>query len=142
MPGVLKGLGAYANFTRMQAEGNYGAGSAIALAPNPRVAGFNPLVANIGLSYIRNSWSLRVSYNYRGQYLTGYNVNESRSTYAHARPQVDLKTLYNLNRRFSIYLDVVNVLMNPDRQTEFGYGRPQTTHLMRPQFFFGVNARH
>lgn len=142
LPGVLKGLGAYANFTRMQAEGNYGAGSAIALAPNPRVAGFNPLVANIGLSYIRNSWSLRVSYNYRGQYLTGYNVNESRSTYAHARPQVDLKTLYNLNRRFSIYLDVVNVLMNPDRQTEFGYGRPQTTHLMRPQFFFGVNARH
>ena len=125
----------------MQAEGNYGTGSAIALAPNPRVAGFNPLVVNAGISYIRSRLNLRASYNYRGRYLTGFNANESRATYAHARPTVDLKTLYNINRRFSVYLDVVNVLMNPDRQTEFGYGRPQTTHLMRPQFFFGVNGR-
>lgn len=141
LPGIWKGLGAYANFTRMEASGNYGAGSAIALAPNPRVAGFNPLIGNIGVSYIRSKLSLRVSYNYRGRYLTGYNVNESRATYAHARPQVDVKTLYNLSRTLSLYLDVVNVFMNPDRQAEFGYGRPQTTHLMRPQIFFGINGR-
>jgi TonB-dependent receptor len=141
LPGLLKGLGAYANLTRMQAEGNYGAGSAISLVPNPRIAGFNPFIANVGISYLRNPWNLRVSYNYRGKYLTGFNANESRATYAHARPQVDIKTLYNINRHYSVYLDIVNVLMNPDRQTEFGYGRPQTTHLMRPQFFFGINAR-
>ena len=141
LPGIWKGLGAYANFTRMEASGNYGAGSAIALAPNPRVAGFNPLIGNIGVSYIRSKLSLRVSYNYRGRYLTGYNANESRATYAHARPQVDVKTLYNLSRTLSLYLDVVNVFMNPDRQAEFGYGRPQTTHLMRPQIFFGLNGR-
>ena len=141
LPGIWKGLGAYANVTRMQAEGNYGAGAAIALAPNPRVAGFNPFIANVGISYIRSKLSLRASYNYRGRYLTGFNANESRATYAHARPVVDVKTLYSLSRTLSVYLDVVNVLMNPDRQTEFGYGRPQTTHLMRPQFFFGVNAR-
>ena len=141
LPGIWKGLGAYANVTRMQAEGNYGAGTAIALAPNPRVAGFNPFIANVGISYIRSKLSLRASFNYRGRYLTGFNANESRATYAHARPVVDIKTLYNVSRTLSVYLDVVNVLMNPDRQTEFGYGRPQTTHLMRPQFFFGVNAR-
>jgi iron complex outermembrane receptor protein len=141
LPGIWKGLGAFANVTRMQAEGNYGTGSAIALAPNPRVAGFNPLVANAGISYIRSKLNLRASYNYRGRYLSGFNANESRATYFHARPTVDIKTLYNVNRHFSVYLDIVNVLMNPDRQTEFGYGRPQTTHLMRPQFFFGVNGR-
>jgi TonB-dependent receptor len=141
LPGIWKGLGAYANVTRMQSEGNYGAGSAIALAPNPRVAGFNPFVANAGVSYIRGRISLRATYNYRGRYLSGFNANESRATYFHARRTVDLKTLYNINRNFSAYLDVVNVFMNPDRQTEFGYGRPQTTHLMRPQFFFGINAR-
>jgi hypothetical protein len=32
--------------------------------------------------------------------------------------------------------------MEPDRLREFGYGRPQTTHLMRPQFFFGINYRN
>lgn len=141
LPGIWKGLGAYANLTRMQAEGNYGSGTAISLVPNPRIAGFNPFIANVGVSYIRTPWSIRVSYNYRGKYLTGFNANESRSTYAHSRPVVDVKTQYNISRNYSLYLDVVNVFMQPDRQIEFGYGRPQTTHLMRPQFFFGVNGR-
>lgn len=141
LPGVFQGLGAFANATWMNAQGNYGAGNAISLAPNPRVAGFNPFIANVGVSYIRSRVNLRASFNYRHRYLTGFNANESRATYAAKRPTLDLKTLYNINRHFSVYLDVVNVLMEPDRQTQFGYGRAQTTHLMRPQFFFGVNAR-
>jgi TonB-dependent receptor len=142
LPGIWKGLGAFANATWMEATGNYGTGNAIALAPNPRVAGFNPFIGNIGVSYIRNKLYLRASYNYRHRYLVGFNANESRATYAAARPQLDIKTLYNINRHFSVYLDVINVLMEPDRLREFGYGRPQTTHLMRPQFFFGINYRH
>ena len=141
LPGIWKGLGAFANATWMNASGNYGAGNAIALAPNPRVAGFNPFIANAGVSYIRSRLNLRASFNYRHKYLLGFNANESRATYAAARPTVDIKTLYNINRRFSVYFDVVNVLMQPDRETQFGYDRPQTTHLMRPQFYFGVNAR-
>ena len=142
LPAPFNGLGAFANATRMQAEGNYGAGSAIALAPNPRVAGFNPFILNAGVSYIRGKWNLRASYNYRDKYLTGYNANESRASYAAARPTVDVKTLFNVNRRLSLYLDVVNVLGQPDRQIEFGYARPNTTHLMRQQFFFGANFRN
>ena len=92
LPGIWKGLGAFANVTRMQSEVNYGSGVAIALAPNPRVAGFNPFLANVGISYIRSKISLRASYNYRARYLSGFNANESRSTYAHARPTVDIKT--------------------------------------------------
>ena len=141
LPGWLNGLGAYANLTRMQAEGNYGSGNAIALAPNPRVAGFNPFIANLGISYLKQRVNLRVQYNYLGRYLTGFNANESRATYAAARPTVDVKTLYNLSRNYSVYLDVVNVFTQPDRERQFGYGRPQVTHLMRPQLFFGVNAR-
>ena len=141
LPGIFKGLGTFANATWMNAEGNYGAGNAIALVPNPRVAGFNPFVGNIGISYIQNKVNLRASYNYRHKYLTGFNANESRATYAAARPALDLKALYNVNRQLSLYLDVVNVLMNPDRETQFGYDRPGTTHLMRQQFFFGANFR-
>lgn len=142
LPGVLRGLGAFANATWMNAEGNYGTGNAIALAPNPRVAGFNPFIGNVGISYIQNRLNLRASFNYRHKYLLTFNANESRAVYAAARPTLDLKTLYNINRRVSVYLDVVNVLMQEDRETQFGYGRPQTTHLMRPQFFFGINLRH
>lgn len=141
LPGIWKGLGGFANATWMDAQGNYGAGSAISLAPNPRVAGFNPFIGNIGLSYIQSRVNLRATFNYRHKYLTGFNANESRAGYAAARPTLDIKTLYNINRRISVYLDVVNVLKEPDRKTQFGYGRYNTIHLMDPQFFFGVNLR-
>jgi hypothetical protein len=98
LPGVWSGFGAFANATWMKAEGNDGAGGAIALAPNPRIAGFNPFVANIGISYIRNRLNLRGSFNHRGRYLVGFNANESRATYAAARPTLDLKFLYNGER--------------------------------------------
>lgn len=141
LPAPWNGLGAFANATRMQAEGNYGAGNAIALAPNPRIAGFNPFVANVGVSYIKGKVNLRASFNYRDRYLTAFNANESRAQYAAKRPTVDIKTLYNINRRLSVYLDVVNILTQPDRQNQWGYGRPSVTHYMVPQFFFGINAR-
>jgi TonB-dependent receptor len=141
LPGIWRGLGAYANLTRMQAEGNYGTGSAIALAPTPRVAGFNPLVGNVGISYIQNRLSLRASFNYRGRYLTGYNANESRASYLAARPVLDIKTLYRISKKFDVYLDVVNVTKTPDRKSEVGYGRVAGVSVMSPQFFFGVNGR-
>ncbi|MBL9201768.1 MAG: TonB-dependent receptor [Opitutaceae bacterium] len=142
LPAPWNGLGAYANATRMQAEGNYGAGNAIALAPNPRIAGFNPFVANVGISYIKGKLNLRASYNYRDRYLTTFNANESRAVYFAARPTVDVKTLYNVSRRLSVYLDVVNILTQPDRETQWGFGRANTTHYMVPQFFFGANFRN
>ncbi len=141
LPGIWKGLGGFANATWMEAKGNYGDGDAKSLVPNPRVAGFNPFIANIGLSYIRGRWNLRANLNYRHTYLNSYNANESRAGYIPRRQSLDLKTLYNVNRRFSVYLDVVNALKEPDRQTQFGYGRPNTSQIMSPQFFFGVNYR-
>lgn len=141
LPGIWKGLGAFSNATWMNARGNYGSGTAISLVPNPRIAGFNPFIANVGVSYIRSKLNLRASFNYRHRYLSAFNANESRAVYFARRPVLDLKMLYNLNRSYSLYLDVNNVLTQPDRETQFGYGRPQTTHLMRPQFMFGLNGR-
>lgn len=141
LPGIWKGLGGFANATWMEAQGNYGAGNSIALAPNPRVAGFNPFIGNVGISYIQSRLNLRASLNYRHKYLATFNANESRAGYIPARPTLDIKTLYNFDRRISVYLDIVNVLKEPDRQTQFGFGRPNLTHIMSPQLFFGINYR-
>ncbi|MGH8018843.1 MAG: TonB-dependent receptor [Opitutaceae bacterium] len=141
LPGIWEGLGAFANATWLESEGNYGAGNPISPVPNPEVAGFNPFIANVGISYIRGSVSLRAAFNYRHEYLVAFNANESRRQYAAARPTLDLKMLYNFNRNISAYLDIVNVTMTPDRERLFGYGRFQRIDLMRPQFLFGVNMR-
>ncbi|MBI4625028.1 MAG: TonB-dependent receptor [Verrucomicrobia bacterium] len=140
LPGFWSGFGAFANVTVMRAEGNYGAGSAIALAPNPKVAGFNPRTGNAGVSYIKGKVSVRLQANHRGQYLTSFNTNVSRMVYARKRTALDLKTVYYISKQYNVYLDVNNVLSEPDRGTLIG-GRPGANQVLTPQFYFGLNTR-
>jgi iron complex outermembrane recepter protein len=142
LPGIFSGLGAYANYTRMETEGNYGAGNAISVAPNPKgkVAGFNPETSNFGLSYIRNKVTIRLQYNHRARYLTTYNAVESQLVYAIRRDTLDLKTLYQFSRRFSAYLDVNNVLGEFETGSDRG-SRPASRRVLTPGFFAGINAR-
>lgn len=142
LPGIFGGLGAYANYTRMETEGNYGAGNSIAVAPNPKgkVAGFNPETANFGVSYIRNKVTVRLQYNHRARYLTTYNVVESQLVYRIRRDTLDVKTMYQFSRRFSVYLDVNNVLSEFETGSDRG-SRPSQRRVLTPGFFLGVNAR-
>jgi TonB-dependent receptor len=146
LPGIWRGLGAFANLTRMEAEGNYGTGAALgtgtaALIPTSKIAGFNPMNANLGVSYIQGKVSVRFQYNIRGRYLATFNANESRQIYNARRETLDIKTVYHFSRRFDAYLDVVNALKASDRQAEFNGGRPQTIGYMTPQLLMGINAR-
>lgn len=141
LPGFWSGLGAYANLTKLRAEGNYGAGAAIALAPTSKIAGFNPTNGNVGISYIRNRASVRLQLNYRGRYLSTFSANESRLIYQRPRPMVSLKVNYRISKHFDAYMDLANVTDTPDGSTEFGGGRVGTMTYLHPQFLFGLNAR-
>ncbi|MFM7750203.1 MAG: TonB-dependent receptor domain-containing protein, partial [Opitutaceae bacterium] len=142
LPGWLAGFGAYGNLTRMETEGNYGAGNAIAVAANPKgkVAGFNPDTSNAGLSYIRNGITVRLQWNHRARYLTTYNAIDSQLVYRIRRDTLDLKTQYQLTRRLSVYLDVNNVLREFETGQDRG-PRPSQRRVLTPGFFGGVNAR-
>ena len=140
-PGIWKGLGAYANFTKMEAEGNYSSGAAVALQPTPKIAGFNPTTGNLGLSYIRNRITLRAQATYRGRYLATYNVNESRLVYFRERLRLDLKSAYQISKRFEVYLDVNNVLPTEGGDNQDTGGRASNYGWHAPLWSFGVNTR-
>jgi TonB-dependent receptor len=141
LPGIWKGLGAYANYTRLNAEGNYGSGSAISLQTTPKIAGFNPTTGNVGLSYIRNKITLRAQATYRGRYLATYNVNESRLVYFKERLRLDLKSAYQLSRRLEFYLDVSNILPDLGGDNQDTGGRASSYGWHSPLWSFGVNTR-
>lgn len=142
LPGWLAGFGAYGNLTRMETEGNYGAGNAIAVAANPKgkVAGFNPDTSNAGLSYIRDGITVRLQWNHRARYLTTYNAVDSQLVYRIRRDTLDLKTQYQLTRRLSVYLDINNVLREFETGQDRG-PRPSQRRVLTPGFFGGINAR-
>jgi iron complex outermembrane recepter protein len=141
LPGWWSGFGAYANYTRVDIEGNYGDGGAIDLSPTDEIAGFKPVTANIGISYIRNRISARVKLNYTGRGLRTYNVNLSRRVYDRPRTVVDLNLSYSISKHFDIYLDVQNLFREADRARDYRYGRPQTYLWLDPLVFLGLNWR-
>ncbi len=141
LPGWLAGFGAFANYTRLDAEGNYNTGNSIAVQPNAEVAGFNPQLANFGVSYIRNKLTVRVQFSHRDRYLITYSPTESAKTYARKRNTFDLKTGYQISRTFDVYLNVDNVLNEYDRALELFGGFPTSVIRISPIFHFGVNAR-
>jgi iron complex outermembrane receptor protein len=139
LPGRWSGLGAHATYTKMETSGQYSSGGA--LTSTKEVPGFNPFVANAGVSYIRGGLTLRLQYNYTGRFLRAYNANDSRLQYNKARRTVDLRTRFSLSRRADLYLDVANIFNEPDTASEFGAGRPRQIKRMSPLLSFGVNTR-
>ena len=138
LPGWWKGFGVFANYTRMETEGNYGTAT---VSSTSQVAGFIPESGNVGISYIKNKVSLRVQFNYVGRFLNSFNANQALLLYRTARSTLNIKTVYQLSSHFDFYLDVVNATGQSDRTTEFFGGRPQTIYKLSPQFLIGFNGR-
>ena len=61
--------------------------------------------------------------------------------YDRPRKALDLKTVFELNRMFSLYLDVTNVFAEPERTRDFEGGRPYRTYKSGTQILSGINAR-
>jgi iron complex outermembrane receptor protein len=139
LPGFWRGFGAYATYTRMQIEGNYESGGA--LATTSEIPGFNPFSANAGISYIRNRLTVRFQYNYTGRYLSSYNANQSLLWYTIVRRTLDIKTQYRITDRVDAYLDVTNVFNEPDSGSEFFNGRARNIKDMSPLISIGMNVR-
>lgn len=138
LPGWLKGFGMFANYTRLETSGDYGGTRTVS---TNTLTGFVPVAANLGISYIRNPWSIRVQAKYKGKFLDTYNADPSRLIWGMPQTVVDVKTQYNINRRFGLYMDVYNIFNDPNRLFEWGNGRPQNIRRDSVMFLFGVNGR-
>ena len=149
LPGFWSGFGIFANYTRLQAEGFYGAGGAISLtnnntlptSPTKELAGFVPNNANLGISYIRRGTTVRVNFGYRGRFLNGYNASQSLLVYTLPWPTVDIRAAYRFSRRFEAYFDVNNVLNEPYLTREYYGGAARALGLNSPQLLFGITGR-
>jgi len=139
LPAPWSGLGVHATYTRMQSTGQYSSGGA--LVTTREVPGFNPFVANAGISYIRGRATVRLQYNYTGRFLRAFNAKDSRLQYNIPRRTVDLRTRFNLSRRLDVYLDVANLFNEPDSGSVFGGGHARQIKRMSPLLSFGLNTR-
>jgi iron complex outermembrane recepter protein len=137
--GKWAGFGVHATYTRMQSKGQYSNGGV--LTSTNEVPGFNPFIANAGISYIRGRATVRLQYNYTDAFLRAFSANISRLQYNIPRRTVDLRTRFSLTRRTDVYFDVTNIFNEPDSGSVFFGNRPRQIKRMSPLVSFGLNAR-
>jgi iron complex outermembrane receptor protein len=144
LPGALKGLGGYANYTYTRTEGTR-ADTAF-LGPNgaPRLelGGFVPRTANFGISYSAGRLSLRAQVNYRGA--TSEVAGTNPSTVVQRARYVTLNTggEYTLSNHASLYFDFINVTNEPENNVYLVEpSRVRNYNLQKAEISCGIKAR-
>lgn len=111
LPGALRGLGVFANFTYLQTEGDYGTGTQLSLLPD-----FAPRSANAGISYVYSGFDVRLLSNWVAK---TYAYSEGPlDVYYQELLRLDLKLQYTFRQRYDIFLDVDNLMDTPSRAYE------------------------
>lgn len=110
LPGWLKGLGGYANYTKIKTEGDYGSGEARATSTVP---GFVPETINAGVSYAYMRFSVRLKWNYKERQLVTYNANPASLVYNSTGSRYDVNLRVKLSPRLDLFADVINVTGTP-----------------------------
>jgi iron complex outermembrane recepter protein len=136
----LRPVGLFANFTWLQTQGNYNDASGV--STSSAVPGFTPRSGNIGLSWIARGWTVRVKGKYEGDRLRLYNANPAQRVYTNENFPIDLNIAYTINRRFGVFVDVINVF---DARTFDDYiyveDRPLRTFKFSTYIKMGVTGR-
>jgi TonB-dependent receptor len=138
LPGVLRGLGFSANYTKLYTSGDYGE---TGVRSTSDVARFTPETVNAALNFNYRSIGVRVLYSYMADTLWDYSTDASRLRYRSARELVNLGATYRLNRGITLSIDLANAFNEPQ-----DYYRALPDRLERSTFngttiTFGVSGR-
>lgn len=151
LPGALRGLGSFANFTYLDTKGDFGSAATTTRLPN-----LTPRSANAGLTWRGRGLDLRIMMNYRSEFFrsstsgtfgSGAGVLPGTMLYdvfQHARTLWDFKAQYNFSRTYSFYFDVYNLTndwTNNDYVHAFGREIPSYAAGAGTSFKLGVTAR-
>ena len=128
LPAWARGVQAFANFSSQRPTGDASA----------NFQGYVPLKASWGVSLVRERFNLRANWSYQGRSrngpVTGASIPAGTYNYTVRRVFLDLLGEYNLNRRFSLYFTLRNVLDMPDQQEVDGPGVPQHATFRSAEF--------
>jgi TonB-dependent receptor len=108
LPGILKGLGAFANYTYLQAEGDFGT-----TVTSSQLANLAPKSGNAGINFRYAGFDAR--------FLANWTAEKYKSTvsgidiYNEERLMFDVKLQYTFNRRYDAFFDISNITDEPPR---------------------------
>lgn len=121
LPRPFSGLSAFANYTWLRTEGDYGEADT-APRSTTDVLNFIPEAINAGLGYSYRGFGARVMWNRTGRYLNTYNANPALLRYTRTRETIDASISYRFKRAYTVFLDVRNLANEPTNRWERAAG--------------------
>ena len=107
LPGWLRGFGGGANFTVLDAHGDFGG---TVERKKGEVPGFIPFTANANLSWRHRGFSARAIWNRTGEYINAFTAAGSgRNQYTRRRTIVNAGVAYQFKPTVSVSVDVGNI---------------------------------
>lgn len=107
LPGILRGLSLYANYTYLTTEGDYENGQ------NGEIANFTPRSGNAGFKFRYRHFTLDMSGNYNSDYLITYSSDPSRRVYRRERIVTNASASYRIFRNTSLFVSAANLFNEP-----------------------------
>ena len=139
LPGPLKGLGGFANYTTLDTHGDFGGRTNLT---GGQIAGFVPKTINGGLSWRYRGFNSRVLVNHTGEYITSFSSGSAgRNIYRYQRTVVNLGLGYQFRPSMQVTLDVTNLFNEPQA---FYRGIPdqmQSTVILGTTLTVGLSGR-
>jgi len=139
LPGLLKGLSASFNYTRIVTHGVRGGTRYLT---SREVTGFIPHAANASLSWRYGKISTRLLYNFTGEYITTFNVNNpALNQYRFSMKTLNAGFSYQLRPNATFTFDVANLLNEP-QEFYIGYKSRLRRHIVNfVTVTAGINGR-
>lgn len=135
LPGFLNGFGVYGNLTALSTEGTYN-GTVVV----NNITGFIKRTGNLGLSYIKHSYTLRLSANYEGTSMQAFNANPNNIRWIASRTTVDLSVSYAYSPRLKFFVDVKNLFNEQDYRYQGLYNRPANPRVLGTRLTAGISG--
>lgn len=113
LPGFLKGLGVYANYTYTSSIAKIGNRDGESGMEEIRLPGQAAHVGNLSLSYDYKKFNIRVATNFNGEYVAELGDDSSEDVYVNDRVQLDITGAYRINPKFQVFAEFLNVTNQP-----------------------------
>ncbi len=120
LPGVLNGLGIYANYTYIQSEFTV---PGLESTRTVRLPGMRPRVGNVSLSYEKFGFSGRLSMNFYDTFTDELAETPDEDILEVGRKQIDFSASQKVTKQIKIFMGISNI-NNAQMKLRFGDGRP------------------
>lgn len=113
LPGVLKGLGIYANYTFTNSNATIQDREDDNGTEEIRLPGQTKHLGNFSLAYDLNRLNFRISANFNGAYISEIGGSKDEDIYVKERVQLDATATYAISNKFRVFGEFMNITNQP-----------------------------